>query len=366
MREVGFLLFRRRTAESFIIFGMQPGFSASRPPRRRTARRRLVAATAAVSAAVLVMTQTPVASTPGVEQLRMLAAADPVPLDQHHGTVTGDGRTVYVANRTTFRPGRATVSLPPRLRARSWVVVDLDTGRLLGKNGARRHLPQASTLKLLTAITATRTVNRSVKHRVTRYEAGQICSCARLKAGRRYSRDTLLKGMLLPSGNDAAEALAGSHPQGRQAFYRAMNREAQRLGATDTVAKNASGLTAQGSHSSARDLVLLLRASLENRTVAAILAMPSAQIATIHGGYRHTVWRSTDYVNKYPGSLGKSGFTTPARNTPVVVTDIDGHRIAVATLGAPTGSSTSGARALTNWASANFAGLRAVGLLPQS
>jgi D-alanyl-D-alanine carboxypeptidase (penicillin-binding protein 5/6) len=293
-------------------------------------------------------------------------AAEPVELKRRSGKITGDGSTAYIANRTTFRPRRTTVTLPPRIRARAWVVVDLETGRLLGKYRARAHLPQASTLKLLTALTAVRHVPRGVRHRVTRYEAGQICSCAGLRRGARYGRGTLLAGMLLPSGNDAAEALAGAHPRGRRAFYRAMNRRADRLGATDTVVRNVSGLTAAGARSSARDLVLFLRAALKQERVRRVLEMRSATIATVAGRHRHTVWRSTDYVNAYAGSLGKSGWTTPAKNTLVVATEIEDHTIAVASLGAPSGYSTSGARRLTTWASANFDGLRAVGRLPNS
>ena len=295
-----------------------------------------------------------------------LVAATRVVLRRHSGFVVGDGRTLYVANRTEFRPRRARVALPPRVRARSWVVVDLDTGRLLGKHMAREWLPQASTMKLLTALTAIRTIKPGTQYRVTRYDVRQTCSCAGLRRGRVYTRDTLLAGMLLPSGNDAAEAVAGSHPRGRRAFYRAMNAVARELGARDTVAKNASGLTAAGSHSSARDLVILLRAAVADPTISRILGMRSAEIATAAGRLRHTVWRSTDYVNRYPGSLGKSGYTTPAQNTLVVVSEIGGHRVAVATLGAPGGYSTSGARALTEWASTNFGGLMAVGWLPPS
>ena len=289
-----------------------------------------------------------------------------VELKRRTGTVTGDGQTVYVANRTEFRPRRATVVLPPPVRANAWVVVDLDTGRVLGANQHRARLPQASTIKLLTALTAVRTIKPGARHRVTRFEARQTCSCVGLKPGAYYDRDTLMKGMLLRSGNDAAEAVAGSHPRGRQAFYRAMNRVARNLGAHDTVAKNASGLTAWGSHSSARDLVLLLRAAVANPTVRGMLALTSAEVATVNGRFAKTVWRTTDYVNRTPGSLGKSGFTTPAQNTLTVVTEVGGRRIAVASLGAPSGYSTDGARALTAWAADNFTGLTGVGRLPQS
>jgi D-alanyl-D-alanine carboxypeptidase (penicillin-binding protein 5/6) len=344
-----------------------------RPPRTTTrpapGRIRLVVSfVAAASVGVLLLGQAPVDSAPrtGAVTARQVTAvaSTKVVLKRRKGVVQGDGRTRYVANGTEFRPRRTSVALPPRVRARSWVVVDLDTGRLLGKHRARARLPQASTIKLLTAMTATRTIAPRAKHRVTKFEKSQVCSCAPIRRGRWYRRDALIKAMLLPSANDAAEAVAGSHPQGRWAFYAEMNALAQELGAVDTVAKNASGLTATGSHSSARDLVLLLRASLQDPTVARVLGQRSARIATAANKLPRRVWRGTDYVNRYPGSLGKSGWTTPAQNTLVVVTEIDGHRIATAHLGAPSGYSTDGARALTEWASENFRGLNAVGRLP--
>ncbi len=336
------------------------------------ARRALPFAVGAALAG-LVLGQAPV-SPPGEAAARARAqsvqelstvAATTVTLKRRTGAVAGDGRTVFLANGTRFRPRRATVDLPPRVRATSWVVVDLDSGRVLGTHRHRARLPQASTIKLLTALTATRTVPVHRSYRATRYDTSQVCSCAGLRRGRLYTRDTLLAGMLLPSGNDAAEALAGSYRSGRWAFYAEMNRLARELGATDTVAKNASGLTAAGSHSSARDLVLLLRAALADDTVRGVLGMRTAVVRPVGGGRPHRVWRSTDYVNRYPGSLGKSGWTTPAQNTLVVVTETDGRRIAVSSLGAPSGYSTSGARALTEWASANLDGLRQVGRLPR-
>lgn len=288
-----------------------------------------------------------------------------VVLERRTGSVRGDGTTTYVANGTTFRPGSGVeVALPPRVRARSWVVVDLDSGRVLGRHQARRRLPQASTIKVLSALTAVETVAPRTAHKITRFEARQVCACAGVLRGRRYRRDVLMAGMLLPSGNDAAEAVAGSHPSGRFAFYRAMNRVARDLGAVDTVARNASGLTAAGSWSTARDLVIFLRAAVQDDTIAGILAQPSARIVTADGTRAHTVWRRTDYVNRYENSLGKSGWTTPAQNTLVVATRIRGRHIAVASLGAPSGYSTKGARALTVWAARNFAGLESVGRLP--
>jgi len=278
------------------------------------------------------------------------------------------GAVAVSINGTRFRPS-GEVADPPRVPARAWVVADLDSGRLLGIHRARARLPMASTIKLLSAVTASRTVAAYPDHRVTWSEAHPwSCTCAGLKVGRRYTRQALLAGMLLPSGNDAAEALAGSHPKGRRAFVRAMNRIATSFGADDTHAANASGLTAPGAYSSARDLVTLLRAAQADTVVEPILDLASFRFGP-RSGPTHTIWRRTDYVNKYvdrwPGTQGKSGFTTPAKNTLVVNTPILGHRIAVAILGARPGTITRAARRLTVWAARNFEALGAVGHLPR-
>ena len=268
-----------------------------------------------------------------------------------------------VRHRTTYRPV-GPVALPPRIRARAWAVADLDSGRILAFHNHREHLPQASTIKLLTAVTASHRVAAFPRHRVTRSEAHpQYCTCVGLKVGRRYGRAALLAGMLLPSGNDAALALAGSDPEGRAAFVRAMNKRARLLGASDTHVVTPNGLTAAGAHSSARDLIIFLRAAQANGVVAPFLSKLSARFGPV-GGARHTIYNHTDYVVMYRGSQGKAGYTTPAKNTLVVGTSLGGHRIAVSTLGAPGGYSTSGARALTVWAANNFGSLRRVGHLP--
>jgi D-alanyl-D-alanine carboxypeptidase (penicillin-binding protein 5/6) len=280
-------------------------------------------------------------------------------------SATGDASERYVVNRTRFRADGA-VTAPPRVKMRAWAIADLDTGTILGVHAYQRHLPEASTLKLLTAVTATTFPARP--HRVTYAEAHPAyCTCAGLRAGRRYGRHSLLTGMLLPSGNDAAEAIAGSDPHGRAGFLAAMNAEARKLGATETHAVNPSGLTARGAYSSARDLLVFLRAAQSNRVVERFLTMRSGRVGPI-GGRSHRVYRGTDYVNTYPRAEGKSGYTTPALNTLVVAspmeTPVGMHRIGVATLGAPGGYSTTGTRALTRWAATNYAHLTGVGVLP--
>jgi D-alanyl-D-alanine carboxypeptidase (penicillin-binding protein 5/6) len=295
------------------------------------------------------------------------AAAHPPRLSRH---VRIDPARVLTVHRTRFEPtGR--VPAPPRVRLRAWAVADMDSGAVLAVHHPRRHLPQASTIKLLTAVTAARTVAPRPDHRVTRAEAyPESCTCAGLLVHRRYTRAALLTGLLLPSGNDAAEALAGSHPDGRAAFIAAMNATARKLGAKDTRVVTPSGLTARGAYSSARDLLVFLRAAQGNRVVEPFLEMATGEVGPRHGR-SHTVYRGTDYVNRYPAAQGKSGYTSAARNTLVVATPVrtgEGRRrIGVATLGAPGGAySMSGTRALTMWAARSYGRLRSLGTLPDA
>jgi serine-type D-Ala-D-Ala carboxypeptidase (penicillin-binding protein 5/6) len=278
--------------------------------------------------------------------------------------------TREVANGTVYRP-LGDVRVPPTLHAKAWVVVDMASGNLLGKHGARARLPQASTIKLLTALTATHRIPADEPLRATRLAASTICSCAGVRAGLHYTRAKLFGGMLVKSGNDAAEAIAGADPRGRARFIAGMNNTAERLGAVDTVAKNPSGLDQAGAHSSARDLLVLLREAARRPDIIRWLDKPSMRFGAI-GGPRHRLDSTTDYLLMYEDSYAaKNGFTTNAGNTLVAAShyvDRDGveHDIGVAVLGSQAGFTTTGARALTRWAANNAALLAPVGRLPGS
>jgi len=330
----------------------------------RPARYRLSRMGAARAAAVLVATALTAAVAIGGWEGRPATPADA-------GTPAGSGAPAQTIEQhrihgTRFRSD-GKVTAPPKVTMRAWAIADMDTGTILAVHAYRQHLPEASTLKLLTAVTASfRVPARS--HQVSYAEAHPAyCTCAGLIPGKWYRRSALLTGMLLPSGNDAAEAIAGADPHGRAAFIAAMNRRALRLGATDTHAANPSGLTAAGAYSSARDLLILLRAAQANRLVEPYLEKLSGQVGPVRGPM-HTVYRGTEYVNLYPTAQGKSGFTTPAGNTLVVSTPIATplgvRRIGVATLGAPGGRSVTGTRRLTEWAAANYPFLTGVATLP--
>ena len=201
-------------------------------------------------------------------------------------------------NRTTYRAIAATTP-PPAVSLATWAVADLDTGRILAAHGQHVRRQPASTLKLLTSLTAARRVPAEPAHRVTWAEAHpEFCICVGLDVGQRYARDSLMAAMLLPSANDAAEAMAGSDRRGRTAFLRAMNRRAERLGMTRTRAINPHGLTAYGASSTARDLLVLLRAAQADAVVAPFLGMRTASFGPL-GRETRTITRSNSYVDRF-------------------------------------------------------------------
>jgi serine-type D-Ala-D-Ala carboxypeptidase (penicillin-binding protein 5/6) len=308
-----------------------------------------------------------VATTTGLLASAVLTVASPTAAVPSQAQVAA---TAVVARGTTYRPiGPA--KRPPKVQARAWIVVDMATGTVLGKHRSHARLPQASTMKLLTAVTATHRVPAHRPLRATRLAARTICSCAGVIAGKHYTRDMLFGGMLVRSGNDAAEALAGADPQGRASFIGAMNKTADRLGAVETVARNPSGLDAAGAHSSARDLLLLLRAAHRRPAIAPWLDTRQMRFGAI-GGRRHLLRAVSDYTLLFDDSYAsKSGFTTNARNTLVAASNYvspDGvtHDLGVSVLGAEAGHTTSGARSLVVWAGNNRDLLGSVGQLPGS
>lgn len=323
----------------------------------------LLASVVAVVAVLAVLGTAPAGSADqvGTEATPAGAGDEIVQLGPRRRVITGDGRTRYRHRRAVLRPTDR-VALPPKVRMRAWLVADAETGAVLAHRDSDRVLPVASLTKLLTALTAVEQVPPG-RHRAPRWAAQQTCSCAGVKAGRRYTRGALLTGALLPSGNDAAEALAAAHPRGRWGFYAAMDDVAARLGARRTHAGNASGLTTGRGYSTARDMAIILEAALRRPALARLLGTRTSARFRPAGGRARLVPQKTHYVQTYADSAGKAGYTSAALNTLAVQTTVDGHRFTVVTLGAPGGYSTSGTRALAEWAAAHRDLLRPVGRL---
>ncbi|MFF5216007.1 D-alanyl-D-alanine carboxypeptidase family protein [Micromonospora sp. NPDC000442] len=233
------------------------------------------------------------------------------------------------------------VAAPPEVTATSWLVADLDTGEVLGGCGPHEYATPASVQKLLLAATMLPKLDPAQVVTVTRedLDIAPGSSAVGLLPGGRYRVETLWLGLLLQSGNEAANALArlGGGTAGLAGGVRAMNERARSLGAWQTHAVTPSGLDAPGQFTSAYDLALIARVCFADpvfrRYVLTERTRIPAQTALRGRGFE--IQNENQLVYRYPGALGgKTGFTDYARHTYVGAAERDGRRLVVTLLGA--------------------------------
>ncbi|MEU1757366.1 serine hydrolase [Micromonospora matsumotoense] len=228
---------------------------------------------------------------------------------------------------------------PPPVTATSWLVADLDTGAVLGGCGPHEYGTPASVQKLLLAATMLSKLDPKRVVTVTRpdldIEPGS--SAVGLLDGGRYSVETAWLGLLLQSGNDAANLLARLGAGSAAAGVREMNAEARRLGAWQTRAVTPSGLDGPGQFTSAYDLALIARVCFADPTFRRYALTERTQIPaqpTLRKpGFQ--IQNENQLIYRYPGALGgKTGFTDLARHTYVGAAERGGRRLVVTLLGA--------------------------------
>lgn len=158
---------------------------------------------------------------------------------------------------------------PPVLAARAWALVDHATGQTLAEKDADAHIEPASLTKLMTAyITFSKLKDGSLKPdqavpvstRAWRMEGSRMF----IEPNKPVTVDELIRGVIVQSGNDACVALAETIAGSEEAFAALMNREAQRLGMTNTHFTNSTGLPDPQLYTTARDLARLASAIIRD------------------------------------------------------------------------------------------------------
>jgi D-alanyl-D-alanine carboxypeptidase (penicillin-binding protein 5/6) len=196
----------------------------------------------------------------------------------------------------------------PQIEARSWALIDAHSGDVLVSHAAARHLPVASTTKLMTAYVALHEMSLDRMVRAAPYEAEYGESLLGLRAGQRISVRDLLYGLILRSGNDAAYDLALAAASSESRFVAEMNRYAAALGLADTHYANPIGLDQRGNYSSAADLATLTRHLLAIPAFAKIAASRSAVLRSVKPPRR--IATINELLNMAPWVTGvKTGHT---------------------------------------------------------
>jgi len=214
--------------------------------------------------------------------------------------------------------------------AQTWLVADLDSGQVLAARDENLRHPPASTIKVLLALVALDELSLDSTVVADPADSQVECSCVGVKAGRTYTTRQLLDGLLLVSGNDAANTLAHMLG-GADATVAKMDAKAASLGAVNTHASTPSGLDGPGGSgwSTAHDLAIIFRAAMANPVFAQITAEPSAVFPGDSGD--RPIANQDELLQRYPGAIGgKTGFTDAARKTFVGAAARGGRHLVIA------------------------------------
>ena len=217
---------------------------------------------------------------------------------------------------------------PPELSAQCAILMDGGSGRVLYEQQAHTLRPIASITKLMTALVAVSVCeDLSELVTVTPAEAATEGSSIYLKAGEEISVESLLYGLLLESGNDAAAALARHLAGDERLFVDWMNQWALALGMKNTRFTNPSGLPGEGQFSTAYDVALLSQAVLEQELLARIAATRSiVRDERSFTNHNKLLWN-------YEGCIGlKTGYTDEAGRTLASAAQRDGRTLIAVTL----------------------------------
>jgi D-alanyl-D-alanine carboxypeptidase len=237
----------------------------------------------------------------------------------HHAAQTSP-RTASHAATTVFNTyGRtlAATQIHPRVQGslRSGLLFDVRTGRVLWERRPDARAPIASLTKMMTALVVVAHSKRDARVLITRQAVHFSGSgVGELPLGKHVPVLALLYGLLLPSGNDAAIALAQNVAGTRGAFISMMNTRAQELGLRCTHFSTVSGIVDARNYSCTPDLAILAHAVLVQPTLGRIVAASTAELRfPIRGGKLWLVNNNPLLRIRYPGTDGvKTGYTTAA------------------------------------------------------
>ncbi len=223
--------------------------------------------------------------------------------------------------------------LAPKVEAEAAVLMDAATGRLLYAVNPDAIMYPASTTKIMTALIALEKGKPDAVVTVSRRAASCEESSLGLKAGDRLTLRDLLYGMMIVSGNDAAEAVAEHIAGSVPAFADLMNARADKLGLINTHFANPHGLPDPNNHySSARDLAVITATALQNPEFAKIVATPEYSVPLLNRPPIR-VTTTNRFLKTYPGATGvKTGSTQAAGDCLVAAAKRGGVQLIVVLL----------------------------------
>ena len=224
----------------------------------------------------------------------------------------------------------------PVLSAYAYSLYCVNTGEFLLSHNADERLPMASTTKIMTAILGLEKVQSDNEETIVTVTPDMYAegSSMYLAAGEQVHLFDLVGGMLMVSGNDAANAIAQTVAGSTENFARLMNKKSRQIGLHDTNFVTPSGLDAEEHYTTAHDLAKLMAYCMENSLFRETDSMRSITVNFVSPqGKSQTYYNENRLLSEYEYCIaGKTGYTDKAGRTLVSCAEKDGIRLIAVTL----------------------------------
>ena len=216
------------------------------------------------------------------------------------------------------------------------IVIEAESGEVLFAQNIHKRLPMASTTKIMTALLTLEQPDLQTTFTVNSKAIRVEGSSMGLQEGDTVSLYALAVGMLLSSGNDAANAAAVKIAGSAESFAVLMNRRASQLGMNNTNFVTPSGLDAEEHYSTAFDMALLGRAAMNNALFHEIASSRRLSVSFGNPPYNRSLLNHNRLLSLYTDAVGvKTGFTKKAGRCLVSAAERDGVRLICVTLNCP-------------------------------
>ena len=220
--------------------------------------------------------------------------------------------------------------------AKAAILINGDTGETIFEQKADCQLPMASTTKIMTALLLCESGDLQKEITVTSQMLRVEGSSMGLLAGDRVTLHDLLYGMLLASGNDAANVTACILGGTVDGFVKLMNEKAAELRLKNTHFETPSGLDGDSHYTTARDLAMLARYAMQNEIFAEAASSKSAVLNYGNPPYKRTLTNHNKLLKSFDGAIGvKTGFTKKSGRCLVSAAKRDGKYVIAVTLNDP-------------------------------
>ena len=223
------------------------------------------------------------------------------------------------------------------ISAHSAILIDLNSGETYFEKNADEIMPMASTTKIMTTLLALENCEDLNEYFTVDDKAIMVEGTSMgLQKGDKVNMYALCVGMLLASGNDAANMTAVKISGSVGAFVELMNNRAKEMGLENTSFETPSGLDGENHYTTARELALISKTAMENETFREICSKLSLKVEFGAPPYKRTLYNHNRLLRQYEGTLGiKTGFTKKSGRCLVSACERNEVSLLCVTLNAP-------------------------------